>query len=35
MEIAGGSVENLEASGSTKHHVATDDDLLPFLGDVI
>ena len=25
----------LEATGSTKHHVATDDDLLPFLGDAI
>jgi len=35
IEIAGGSVESLEASGSTKHHVATDDDLLPFLGDAI
>ena len=35
IERAGGSVAALEATGSTKHHVATDDDLLPFLGDVI
>jgi hypothetical protein len=35
IERAGGHVEALESSVSIKHHVATEDDLLPFLGDVI
>lgn len=35
VERAGGNVAVLEQGGSLKHHVATDEDLLPFLGDVI
>lgn len=35
VERAGGSVAVLEQGGSLKHHLATEDDLLRFLGDVI
>ena len=35
IERAGGTVAVLEGSGSVKHHLATDEDLLAFLGDVI
>lgn len=35
IEAAGGSVAILEGGGSVKHHLATEDDLLTFLGDAI
>ena len=35
IEAAGGSVAILEDGGSVKHHLATEDDLLTFLGDAI
>ncbi len=35
IERAGGSVEALASSTSIKHHVANDEDLLAFLGDVV
>jgi uncharacterized protein DUF5317 len=35
VELAGGSVDYVAANESAKHHLATEDDLLVFLGDVI
>ncbi len=35
IETAGGSASLLAGGASPKHHVAGDDDLLPFLGDII
>jgi hypothetical protein len=35
IRVAGGSTEALTAGSSPKHHLMTDDDVLPFLGDVI
>lgn len=35
IELAGGSPDAVAASEQTKHHLATEDDVLVFLGDVI